>query len=88
MDYSGKVFNDPVVRCAQCNKITHRAFISKYGGCVHCGNKRLTNVTGFEEEEIKALKSGEMEIGINKPYEIDPDYLVEFVEVDNAEVKD
>lgn len=73
--YDGADFNDPVIRCDQCSKITHRKFIEKYGGCCHCGNKRFSNVTAILGEEYTALKSGEMDIGIEKPYEIDPEFF-------------
>ena len=86
--YDEKDFNDPVVRCDQCSKLTHRAFITKYGGCFHCGNKRFRNVTAFSEDEYNGLKGGNMKIGINKPYKIDHEYLKEFKpsqEVDGEE---
>ena len=76
--YEGREFCDPVVRCDSCNKITHRKFISKHGGCFHCGNKRFVSISAFSEEEFNDLKSGNMEIGIEKPYELDRDYFKTF----------
>jgi predicted nucleic acid-binding Zn-ribbon protein len=78
-------FKDPLVRCDQCSKLTHRAFITKYGGCFHCGNKRFRNVTAFSEDEYNALKSGTMKIGIDQPYNLDSGFLDEFEATQGAD---
>lgn len=80
MEYDGKEFNDPILRCDQCSKITHRAFLSKYGGCNHCGNKRVRNVLGMSATEYHELRRGVLKIGIEHPYQIDPDFLALFEE--------
>jgi len=82
MDYEGKEFNDPVLRCDQCSELTHRDFISKHAGCCHCGNKRFKNVRGLSEMEHTALTAGTLEIG-KKSYDMDPDFLALFQEVEN-----
>ena len=82
MDYEGKEFNDPVVRCDQCSKLTHRDFTSKHAGCCHCGNKRFKNVRGMSPEEHEGLAAGTLEIG-KKDYTMDPDFLALFEEVEN-----
>ena len=76
MDYE-KDFHDPVVRCDQCNGLTHRKFIYKNGGCSNCGNKRFRNVHALDEKEMLGLKDGTLKIGM-KAYEIDPDFLALF----------
>lgn len=76
--YDGPDFNDPVVRCEQCAKLTHRKFISYAAGCCHCGNKRFKNVRGMNEIEYYGLENGNLDIGLEKPYKIDPDFLAEF----------
>ena len=81
VDYDGKEFNDPVLRCVQCDKIVHRAFLSTHGGCCHCGNKRVKNVQGLSPEEFYGLKHGTLKIGIEIPYQIDDGFLKLFEEV-------
>lgn len=83
--YDGEEFNDPILRCAQCSKITHRKFISHAGACFHCGNKRFNNVRGMNEIEFYGLQNGQLDIGIVKPYTIDPEYLSEFEQVQEQE---
>lgn len=79
MDYE-KGFKDPVVRCDQCNDLTHRKFITMHGGCVHCGNKRFKSIAALKEAEMQGLKDATLKIGM-KTYEIDPAYLALFEEV-------
>ena len=79
MDYEGKEFNDPVLRCGQCSKLTHRDFLKKNAGCRHCGNKRFKNVRGLSEKEYHGLKAGTLAIG-KKSYSIDNDFLILFEE--------
>ena len=83
MKYDGPDFNDPIVRCDQCVKIVHRAFLEKHGGCCHCGNKRVRNVQGMDLDEYKKLEAGTLVIGIEQPYKIDPEYLALFEGVSN-----
>lgn len=80
MDYEGKEFNDPVLRCDQCSKLTHRDFISKNAGCAHCGNKRFKNVRGLSPDEHAGLTDGSLKIG-KKSYSIDVGFLDLFEEV-------
>jgi DNA-directed RNA polymerase subunit RPC12/RpoP len=82
MEYDGKDFNDPILRCDQCSKITHRDFISKHAGCSHCGNKRFKNVRGLSQEEYSGLKNRTLAIG-KKAYEIDKDFLSLFEGVED-----
>lgn len=83
MDYDGPEFKDPIVRCESCAKIVHRQFISVYAGCNHCGNKRFKNVLAITGEEMQGLKSGKYELNL-KGYEIDPDFLALFEEVEDV----
>ncbi len=43
-------FSDPVVRCDSCQAVVKLALLKKIGACSHCGNKRVRNVTVFNEE--------------------------------------
>lgn len=83
--YLGKDFIDPILRCDQCAKISHRKFISKYGGCYHCGNKRLRNIRTLTTEEYYGLKDETLTIGIKKPYKIDPEFFEIFEQVEEVE---
>ena len=83
MDYNGKEFNDPIVRCYSCSKLVHRAFIAVHAGCNHCGNKRFRNVTGMNDKEYNALKNATYDFGL-KEYKIDPDNLNEWEEADSV----
>jgi hypothetical protein len=69
IDYSGdEDFNDPVVRCCDCQALITRDAIRDAGSCLKCGARRFRNVlnmTGGEHEALAA--SG-----------IDPDYLALF----------
>ena len=85
IDYNGAKFNDPIVRCSQCSALSHRKFISHRAGCVKCGNKRFKNVRGMNEEEFNGLRDGTLEIGLKRPYVIDPIFLAQFEPVEEQE---
>lgn len=42
---------DPVLRCDSCNKLVTHEMLKKIGSCDKCGNKRVRNVTVFNDEE-------------------------------------
>ena len=44
-------FNDPVLRCDSCNELVKRTTLHKLGKCNKCGNKRMRNLTIFNDEE-------------------------------------
>ncbi len=44
-------FSDPVLRCDSCQKIIKRKTLHTIGACPACGNKRIRNVTVFNEDE-------------------------------------
>jgi DNA-directed RNA polymerase subunit RPC12/RpoP len=48
---------DPVYRCDSCQKIITLDILHKIGCCNHCGNKRVRNVTVFDENEMNQMKS-------------------------------
>jgi len=81
IDYNGKGFNDPIVRCEGCAKLVHRKYISKIGGCNHCGNKRFKSLRGLTGDEFKAISEGTYDFSM-KSYTIDPDYLEMFEETE------
>lgn len=44
-------FTDPVVRCDSCTGIVKTEVLKRIGACPSCGNKRVRNVTVFNEKE-------------------------------------
>lgn len=44
-------FNEPVLRCDSCANLVKLETLHKIGCCNHCGNKRIRNVTVFNEDE-------------------------------------
>jgi len=44
-------FTDPVVRCDSCQELITRDTVRKIGSCDKCGNKRMRNLTVFNEVE-------------------------------------
>jgi Zn finger protein HypA/HybF involved in hydrogenase expression len=65
-------FNDPVVRCTDCQRITTREEIRKFRMCPDCGNKRFRNVLVLNKKEMDSLKA----------QDIDADFLSLFEAVD------
>jgi hypothetical protein len=68
-------FNDPVVRCCECQSLIHRGTISKQGCCPGCGSKRVKSAINFNEKEMETLKKGG----------IDPEFLKLFEPNEDAE---
>ena len=50
-------FDDPVLRCDSCQKIIKRESLHKLGGCPKCGNRRVRNLTVFNDEEKAEMES-------------------------------
>jgi len=50
-------FTDPVVRCDSCVKIIKASDLRRLGSCSKCGNKRVRDVTIFNEEERDEMKA-------------------------------
>jgi len=48
-------FVDPVLRCDSCQALVTRETIHKHGACIKCGNRRLRNLTVFDEHERKQM---------------------------------
>jgi len=44
-------FTDPVLRCDSCQALVRRTTLHKLGSCDKCGNKRMRNLTVFNEDE-------------------------------------
>jgi Zn finger protein HypA/HybF involved in hydrogenase expression len=44
-------FTDPVLRCDSCQALVKRTTLHKIGSCPKCGNKRVRNLTVFNDEE-------------------------------------
>ncbi len=50
-------FNDPVLRCDSCNELVKRTTLHKLGNCGKCGNKRVRNLTVFNDEEKAQMEA-------------------------------
>jgi len=48
---NGEDFLDPVLRCDSCQTLLKRETLHKIGSCSKCGNKRMRNLTVFDEDE-------------------------------------
>ncbi len=44
-------FTDPVLRCDSCQALMKRETLHKFGACTKCGNKRMRNLTIFNDKE-------------------------------------
>lgn len=49
-------FTDPVVRCDSCQALLRRETLHKRGKCNKCGNRRVRNLTVFDENEKKQME--------------------------------
>ena len=49
-------FTDPVLRCDSCQKLVKRTTLHKFGSCNKCGNKRVRNLTVFNDEEKSQME--------------------------------
>jgi DNA-directed RNA polymerase subunit RPC12/RpoP len=61
-------FDDPVIRCTECQAIVYRSYITKEGRCQKCGNRRFRNVSTLNSDEMKDLKDKK----------VDPEFLALF----------
>ncbi len=61
-------FDDPIVRCTECQEVVYRTYLAKEGACSKCGNRRFRNVLKLNDEEMKDLKDKK----------IDPEFLALF----------
>jgi hypothetical protein len=77
--YDTRELTDPLLRCDNCAKLVHRAFIEQHAGCNNCGNKRFNFLYSVNGEELEALKDGSYDLGME--YTIDPEFLAIFVAV-------
>jgi len=64
-------FDDPVMRCDSCNKIVKRRSLHKVGACPHCGNKRIRNLTTFNELERDQMVEWGFQDFVNEYEEVD-----------------
>lgn len=74
MSEDQKAFNDPVVRCTDCQRLTMREEIKQFGMCPDCGNKRFRDVTVLSKKEMDKLTAKG----------VDTDFLDEFKVVTNG----
>jgi hypothetical protein len=71
--YDGESFNDPVVRCTECQRIIFKEEVETIGRCPGCGCRKVRNLMTISDSEEKLLK--------NK--KVDPEFL-ELFEVVNG----
>ena len=62
-------FDDPVVRCCDCQRIIFRAEIARYGGCPECGNKRIRNILTLKPIEMQMLRDKQIDENFLKLFE-------------------
>src|SRR5690349_891459 len=53
--------HDDILRCKDCQKIVTFAVITKIGMCDGCGNKRFTEITLLQEQEMADIVSGKID---------------------------
>jgi rRNA maturation endonuclease Nob1 len=51
-----KGFNDPVVRCTECQEMIDRKTLQEHGSCPKCGNRRMRNVLTMDTAERDWLR--------------------------------
>jgi hypothetical protein len=71
--YEGGEFNDPVVRCTDCQRIIFLEDLKKLGVCV-CGCRKVRNVVTINDSDLKLLQ--------NK--KVDPEFISLFEQVADA----
>ena len=49
-------FSDPVLRCDSCQALVRRSTLHKLGSCNKCGNRRVRNLSVFNEKEEQQIK--------------------------------
>lgn len=49
-------FLDPVIRCDSCQALVRRTTVHSLGSCDKCGNRRMRNLTVFNEDEKKQME--------------------------------
>lgn len=64
---------DSVLRCDSCQSLMHIDTLHKLGTCSKCGNKRMRNVTIFNDEERVQMIAWGLD-----------DFVAQFEEVSNA----
>jgi len=50
-------FEDPVVRCVDCQRLIFHDEIQKFGLCPDCGTRKVRNVLTLRQGEYDALKA-------------------------------
>jgi hypothetical protein len=78
-------FSDPVVRCDSCQRLVLRNDIGRIGGCSSCGNRRVKNVLGIENNPEQSA-SGVDELALITKWaqegKIDPDWVAIFTPIE------
>lgn len=57
MSENAEGFLDPVIRCDSCQALIRRTTVHGLGACDQCGNRRMRNLTVFNEDEKKQMEA-------------------------------
>jgi uncharacterized protein (DUF983 family) len=60
-DKESKEFNDPVVRCCDCNQILFREKLRELGMCQKCGNRKVKSISILSADELNMLKNADID---------------------------
>lgn len=64
-------FTDPVLRCDSCQALLRRKTLHKFGACNKCGNKRMRNLTVFNDEEKAQMEEWGFQDFVNEYEAVD-----------------
>ncbi len=67
--------HDELLRCKDCQKLVTFEAIKRIGACDGCGNKRFTEITLLNDEEMAKVQSGEID------FKFRDQFLAEFAAV-------
>lgn len=66
-----EAFSDPVLRCDSCQALVKRTTLHKLGCCDKCGNKRMKNLTVFNEDEKAEMEEWGFQDFVNEYKAVD-----------------
>jgi len=62
-------FDDPVIRCTECQHLIFRGEIEKFGSCPKCSSRRMRNVLNMSGEEMEMLRAKQIDENFLKLFE-------------------
>jgi len=66
-------FEEPAVRCCECQRIILREEIQKFGCCPGCGTRRVRNILTMSLEEMETMRERQIDENFLKLFEGVPD---------------